>query len=167
MDPTASASRRSSITLRCDPWVPVVARFAFCVIAGVGLIAYNDDIVVALVGFAMIVIGLWWMIAWLASSLTVDSADNQVMVNRLTSRFTGTGSSRVVPRDAIDAVVLARQLRYGSLLLPSRIELRLKNGEKIPVSNISSLMGGMAEHGQLLADTVNCGYEEQEAPDRR
>jgi hypothetical protein len=167
MDPTASAASRSSIKLRCDPWMPVIARVAFCVIAGVVLIENNNDVVVALVGVGMIAIGLWWAIAWLASSLTVDSADKLVQLNRLTAQFTGRASSRVFPRDAIDAIVLTPQLRYGQLLLPKRIELRLKNGEKIPVSNICSLMGAMAEHGQQLADAINCGYEEQESPDKR
>ncbi|HEX4195523.1 MAG TPA: hypothetical protein VHY80_20610 [Stellaceae bacterium] len=167
MDPTASASRQASVTLRCDPWGPVIARFAFCAITGAVLSYTSDDIVEGLVGLAIIGIGFWWVFVWLMSSLTVDRANNRVLLDRVTARFSGRESSRVIPRDAIDAVVLTPQLRYGPLLLPNRIELRLKNGEKLPVSNICSMMGGMALQGQQLADAIDCGYEEQERPDKK
>lgn len=121
----------------------------------------------ALVGLGMIGVGAGWVIAWLASSLTVDPANNQVLLNRFSARFSGAGSPRAIPRDAVDAVVLTPQLRYGPLLLPKRIELRIRNGEKIPVSNISSMMGGMTVQGQQIADAINCAYEEQAAPDKK
>jgi hypothetical protein len=167
MDPTASASSQASVTMRCDPWVPVIARFAFCTIAGLVLVETSDDVVAALVGLGMVAIGIGWVIAWLASSLTIDPASNQVLLHRFNARFAGVEASRAIPRDAIDAVVLTPQLRYGPLLLPNRIELRLKNGEKIPVSNICSMMGSMAVQGQQIADAIDCGYEEQAAPDKR
>jgi hypothetical protein len=77
-----------------------------------------------------------------------------------------TSDPRVIALEAIDAVVLTPQ-RRAQLLLPNRIELRLKDGEKVPVSTICSLMSGMAIQGKRLAEAIDCRYEEQEAPDNK
>jgi hypothetical protein len=53
------------------------------------------------------------------------------------------------------------------LILPNRIELRLTEGEKVPVSTICSLMWGMAIQGKRLAEAIGCRYEEQEEPNKK
>ena len=48
---------------------------------------------------------------------------------------------------------------------PSRNELRLKNGGKIAISTICSLLSDMTTHGNRLAREIGCPYEEQGIPD--
>lgn len=52
-----------------------------------------------------------------------------------------------------------------TLMQPSRNELRLKNGGKIAISTICSLLSDMTTHGNRLAREIGCPYEEQGIPD--
>ena len=106
------------------------------------------------------------VVGWLASSLMVDRASNRLLLNRFSLWTRDDEHPRPIPLDEIDAVVLTPQ-RRAQLLLPNRIELRLKDDEKVPVSTICSLMWGMAIQGKRLAEAINCRYEEQEEPDKK
>jgi hypothetical protein len=175
MDSVAPASRQTFVRMRCDPWGPVLARLVFCSICGWFLFdnattfkpwAPNTDWAGALFGLGVMGAGLWGAVGWLASSLTIDRAARQLALSRF-SLWTRDGESpRIIPLEAIDAVVLTPQ-RRAQLLLPNRIELRLKDGEKVPISTICSLMWGMAIQGKRLAEAINCRYEEQEEPDKK
>jgi hypothetical protein len=160
--------------MRCDPWGPVLARLVFCSICGWLLFdsattfkpwAPNTDWAGALFGLGVIGAGLWGVVGWIASSLTIDYAARRLVLDRF-SLWRETTDPRIIALDAIDAVVLTPQ-RRAQLLLPNRIELRLKGGEKVPVSTICSLMWGMAIQGKRLAEAINCRYEEQEEPDKK
>ena len=151
-----------------------MARFVFCSICGWILFdnattfkpwAFGTDWAGALFGLGVIGAGLWGVLGWLASSLTIDRPAQRLLLDRF-SLWRQTADPRVIALEAIDAVVLTPQ-RRAQLLLPNRIELRLKDGEKVPVSTICSLMGGMAIQGKRLADAIDCRYEEQEAPDQK
>ncbi len=174
MDSAAPVSSRSIVTLRCDPWGPVLARLVFCSICGWLLFdnattfkpwAPGTDWGGALFGLGVIGAGLWGVLGWLASSLMIDRPAQRLLLDRF-SLWRQTPDPRVIPLDAIDAVVLTPQ-RRAELLLPNRIELRLKDGEKVPVSTICSLMSGMAIQGKRLADAIDCRYEKQETPDQK
>jgi len=175
MDSVAPVSNQTSVTMRCDPWGPVLARLIFCSICGAILFdnaisfkpwAPGTDWAGALFGLAVIGAGLWGVVGWLASSLTVDRASNRLLLNRFSLWAREGELPRLIPLDEIDAVVLTPQ-RRAQLLLPNRIELRLKDDEKVPVSTICSLMWGMAIQGKRLAEAINCRYEEQEEPDKK
>ena len=175
MDSVAPVSSQTSVTMRCDPWGPVLARLIFCSICGAILFdnaisfkpwAPGTDWAGALFGLAVIGAGLWGVVGWLASSLTVDRASNRLLLNRFSLWAREGELPRLIPLDEIDAVVLTPQ-RRAQLLLPNRIELRLKDDEKVPVSTICSLMWGMAIQGKRLAEAINCRYEEQEEPDKK
>jgi len=175
MDSVAPVSNQTSVTMRCDPWGPVIARLVFCSICGWLLFdnatsfkpwAPGTDWAGALFGLAVIGAGLWGVVGWLASSLMVDRASNRLLLNRFSLWTRDDEHPRPIPLDEIDAVVLTPQ-RRAQLLLPNRIELRLKDDEKVPVSTICSLMWGMAIQGKRLAEAINCRYEEQEEPDKK
>jgi hypothetical protein len=175
MDSITPVSSQASITMRCDPWGPVIARLVFCSVCGWLLFdnavafkawAPGTDWGGALFGLGVIGAGIWGVIGWLASSLTVDRADSRLRLNRFSLWTRDDEQPRVIPLEAIDAVVLTPQ-RRAQLLLPNRIELRLKDGEKVPVSTICSQMWGMAIQGKRLAEAINCSYEEQEEPDKK
>jgi len=175
MDSVAPVSSQTSVTMRCDPWGPVITRLVFCSVCGWLLFdnatsfkpwAPGTDWAGALFGLAVIGVGIWGVIGWLASSLTVDRASNRLLLNRFSLWAREDEQPRLIPLDEIDAVVLTPQ-RRAQLLLPNRIELRLKDGEKVPVSTICSLMWGMAIQGKRLAEAINCRYEEQEEPDKK
>jgi hypothetical protein len=175
MDSSAPVSRQSLVTMRCDPWGPVVARLAFCSICGWIIFdnattfkpwAPGTDWAGALFGLGVIGAGLWGMIGWVASSLTIDYAARRLRLDRFSLWKQDDARPLVVPLDEIDAVVLTPQ-RRAQLLLPNRIELRLGDGKKVPVSTICSLMWGMAIQGKRLAKALDCRYEEQEKPDKK
>jgi hypothetical protein len=103
---------------------------------------------------------------WLGSSLTVDRAASRLLLHRVSAwKLDGEGP-RIISLDRIDAVVLTPQRRM-QLLLPNRIELRLTDGEKVPVSTVVSQMKGVAIQGKRIAEAIDCPYEEQEKPDKR
>ncbi len=163
------------VTMRCDPWGPVITRRVFCLVCGGFGIdnamtfrpwAPGPDWLDAILGVGLIVVGIWSVIAWLSSWLTIDRANDRLLLKRFTFWDINEGQPRVIPLKAIAAVVLTRQ-RRAQLLRPKRIELRLTDGEKVPVSTISSLMSGMAVQGQQIADAIDCTYEEQDEPDKR
>jgi len=173
MDSIAPVASQTSVTLRCDPWGPVMARLVFCVVCGwIGFVnattfrpwAPGTDWTDLILGIGLFGAGLWGVIGWLASWLTVDRVEKRLMLKRFTFWNAGDEQPRVIPLEAIDAVVLTPQ-RRAQLLRPNRIELRLTDGEKVPVSTICSLMWGMAIQGRRIADAINCRYEEQEEPD--
>jgi hypothetical protein len=175
MDSVAPVSSQSFVTMRCDPWGPVVVRLVFCSICGWILFdnattfkpwASGNDWAGALFGLGVIGAGLWGVIGWLSSSLTVDHMSRRLLLDRFSLRKRDDEGPRIIPLDAIDAVVLTPQ-RRAQLLLPNRIELRLKAGEKVPVSTICSMMWGMAVQGKRLADAIDRRYEEQEEPDKK
>jgi len=175
MDSVAPVSNQTSVTMRCDPWGPVITRLVFCSVCGWLLFdnatsfkpwAPGTDWAGALFGLAVIGAGLWGVVGWLASSLMVDRASNRLLLNRFSLWTRDDEHPRPIPLDEIDAVVLTPQ-RRAQLLLPNRIELRLKDDEKVPVSTICSLMWGMAIQGKRLAEAINCRYEEQEEPDKK
>ncbi|HEX3973755.1 MAG TPA: hypothetical protein VHX19_20645 [Stellaceae bacterium] len=175
MDPTAPVSRQASVTMRCDPWGPVITRLVFCLVCG-GLGIDNammfkpwapgPDWLDAILAVVLIGIGIWSVIAWLSSWLTIDRVNNRLLLKRFTFWDINEGQPRVIPLDAIAAVVLKPQRRV-QLLKPNRIELRLSDGERVVVSTIASLMGGMAVQAQEIADAIDCAYEEQDAPDKK
>jgi hypothetical protein len=120
----------------------------------------------ALFGLGVIGAGLWGMIGWVASSLMVDHAARRLLLDRFSFWTQDNERPLVIPLDTIDAVVLTPQ-RRAQLLLPNRIELKLRDGKKVPVSTICSLMWGMAIQGKRLAEALGCRYEEQEEPDKK
>jgi hypothetical protein len=175
MESIAPASGELSVTMRCDPWGPVLARLVFCSICGWLLFdnattfkpwAPGTDWGGALFGLGVIGGGLWGVIGWAASSLTIDQEAGRLLLDRFSLWTQDSERPFVIPLDAIDAVVLTPQ-RRAQLLLPNRIELRLKDGKKVPVSTICSMMWGMAIQGRRLAETIHCRYEEQEEPDKK
>lgn len=175
MDSIAPVSSQASVTMRCDPWGPVITRLVFCLVCGGFGIdnamafrpwAPGNEWLDGLLGVGLIGAGIWGVVCWLASWLTIDRANNRLLLKRFTLWDIDEGQPRVIPLDAIDAVVLTPQ-RRPQLLHPNRIELRLTDGEKVPVSTIASLLGGMAIQGQRIAEAINCRYEEQEAPDKK
>jgi hypothetical protein len=175
MDSIAPVSNQSSVTMRCDPWGPVLARLVFCSICGWIIFdnattfepwAPGTDWAGAVFGLGVIGAGLWGVIGWLTSSLTVDHAARRLRLDRFSLWARDEERPQVIPLDTIDAVVLTPQ-RRAQLLLPNRIELRLRNGEKVPVSTICSSMWGMAIQGKRLAEALGCRYEEQEEPDKK
>ena len=175
MESVTSVARQSSVTMRCDPWGPVIARLVFCSVCGWILFnnatafrpwAPDPNWIGALFGLGVIGAGIWGVVGWLASSLTVERSNRRLLLDRFNFWSTGQEEPRVIPLDTIDAVVLTPQ-RRAQLLLPNRIELRLKDGEKVPVSTICSMMWGMAIQGKRLAAAIGCRYEEQEEPDKK
>ncbi len=175
MPSIAPVSSQSSVTMRCDPWGPVLACFVFCSICGWFLFnnattfkpwAPGTDWTGALFGLGVIGAGLWGAIGWTASSLTVDHAARRLLLDRFSLWKQNDERPLVISVDMIDAVVLTPQ-RRAQLLLPDRIELRLRDGKKVPVSTICSLMWGMAIQGKRLAEALGCRYEEQEEPDKK
>ncbi len=151
MESVAPVSGQSCVTMRCDPWRPVLARLVFCTVCG-GLLLDNatmfkpwapgTDWAGLLFALAVIGAGLWGVVGWLASSLAIDRAAGRLILNRF-SLWAQSTEPRVIPIEVIEAVVLTPQ-RRAQLILPNRIELRLKGGEKVPVSTICSNMWGMA-----------------------
>jgi hypothetical protein len=175
MDSVAPVSSQSTITMRCDPWGPVLTRLVFCSVCGWLLLgdatmfkpwAPGTDWGGLLFSLALIGAGIWGVVGWLASSLTVERSNRRLLLNRFSFWSSSDGQPRVIPLEAIDAVVLTPQRRV-QLILPNRIELRLTDGTKVPVSTICSLMWGMAIQGKRLAEAISCRYEEQEEPDKK
>jgi hypothetical protein len=175
MDSVAPVANQTSVTLRCDPWGPVITRLVFCLVCGALGIdnamtfrpwAPGPDWLDALLAVVLIGIGVWGVIGRLSSWLMIDRANNRLLLKRFTVWDISEGQPRVIPLDAIAAVVLTPQ-RRPQLLKPKRLELRLTDGEKLPVSTICSLMGGMAIQGQQIADAIDCPYEEQEEPNKK
>ena len=117
--------------MRCDPGGPVLARLVFCSICGWLLFdnaitfkpwAPGTDWAGALFGLGVIGAGLWGMIGWVASSLTVDHAARRLLLDRFSFWTRDNEQPLVIPLDTIDAVVLTPQ-RRAQLLLPNRVEL--------------------------------------------
>lgn len=175
MDSIAPVSSDSVVTMRCDPRGPVITRLVFCVVCG-GLGIDNamtsrpwapgPDWLDAVLGVVLFGAGICSVIAWLSSWLAIDRANDRLLLKRFTFWDINEGQPRVIPLKAIAAVVLTPQ-RRAQLLRPKRIELRLTDGEKVPVSTISSLMAGMAVQGQEIANAIDCAYEEQEEPNKK
>ena len=115
-------------------------------------------------GLALIAIGLWGVLGWLMSSLTINRAASRLLLKRF-SPWMPSGA-RAIRIDDIAAVVLTPQSRPW-LILPNRIELRLSDGEKVAVSTISSSLWGMAIQGKRIAAAIGCPYEEQDEPDKK
>jgi len=172
MESSAPVSGQSYITMRCDPWGPVLTRLVFCMVCG-GLLLHlasefrpwapGTDWGQLLLGLGTIGAGLWGVLGWLASSLSVDRAAGRLSLDRF-SLWAQSTEPRIIPLEVIEAVVLTPQ-RRAQLILPNRIELRLQGGEKVPVSTICSNMWGMAIQAKRLAEAIGCRYEEQENPD--
>ena len=175
MDSIAPVASQASVTMRCDPWGPVIARLVFGLFfGGLGIDnamtfrpwAQGNEWLDGLLGVGLIGAGILGVVGWLSSWLTIDRVNKRLVLKRFSFWDVGEEQPRVIPLEVIDAVVLTPQ-RRPQLLLPNRIELRLTDGEKVPVSTICSMLRGMTIQGQRLAAAIDCRYEEQEEPDKK
>jgi hypothetical protein len=75
--------------MRCDPWGPVIARLVFCAFFGwLGLVnatafkpwAPGTDWGDGLLGVGLIGAGIWGVIGWLSSWLTIDRANDRLLL---------------------------------------------------------------------------------------
>ena len=155
------------MTLRCDPFLAILIRLGWT--WGFGLAFWHLgtefrpwapgpdywQILGALVLFGW---GLWHLLAWGCSSITIDQQERLLRLDRLSLN---AGPPRLIGLGEVAAVVLVPQSGPGRYALPPpRIELRLRSGEMVVVGTIATIFL-LEDHAQRLALAIGCGVEDQ------
>ncbi len=154
------------LTRRCDPTLLALGRVAgyaafggFAIELGLDSARWSGAPLGRLMvgGALMIGYGIWGLVNFLFSSISLDPETNQVSLRRSPLLFTQRDWAG--DRAAIDAIAIVRRPR--GWLKPLRLELQLADGTLLPLGTFSSTLG-VEDHAYDLSKFLGVGVT---APD--